>query len=49
VVPAGLPRVPDRPDPDFAPALGYADDAIIDTLVQRTIVCRAAWPTMRAH
>jgi uncharacterized membrane protein YkvA (DUF1232 family) len=35
--------------PDFVPVLGYADDAIIVTLVLRSVVRRAGLPVIRAH
>ena len=35
--------------PDFIPVLGYADDAIIVTLVLRGTVRRAGLPAVRAH
>ncbi|HKS98143.1 MAG TPA: DUF1232 domain-containing protein [Rugosimonospora sp.] len=35
--------------PDFIPVLGYADDAIIVTVVLRSVVRRAGIPTVRAH
>jgi uncharacterized membrane protein YkvA (DUF1232 family) len=35
--------------PDFIPALGYADDAIIVTLVLRSTVRRAGLDAVRAH
>ena len=35
--------------PDFMPVLGYADDAIIVTLVLRSVVRRAGAPVVRRH
>jgi uncharacterized membrane protein YkvA (DUF1232 family) len=35
--------------PDFVPVLGYADDAIIATLVLRSVVRRAGGPAVRRH
>ncbi len=35
--------------PDFIPVLGYADDAIIVTLVLRSVVRRAGLDTVRRH
>ncbi|KHO20425.1 hypothetical protein QQ44_28380 [Mycolicibacterium setense] len=35
--------------PDFIPVLGYADDAIIVTLVLRSVVHRAGLDAVRAH
>lgn len=35
--------------PDFVPILGYADDAIIVTLVLRAVVRRAGLASVRAH
>ena len=35
--------------PDFAPVLGYADDAIIVSLVLRSVVRRAGAPVIRRH
>jgi uncharacterized membrane protein YkvA (DUF1232 family) len=35
--------------PDFVPVLGYADDAIIATLVLRSVVRRAGAPVVRRH
>lgn len=35
--------------PDFIPVLGYADDAIIVTAVQRGVVRRAGLDKVRAH
>jgi uncharacterized membrane protein YkvA (DUF1232 family) len=35
--------------PDFVPVLGYADDAIIVSLVLRSIVRRAGSPAVRRH
>jgi uncharacterized membrane protein YkvA (DUF1232 family) len=35
--------------PDFVPVLGYADDAIIATLVLRSVVRRAGVPAVRRH
>jgi uncharacterized membrane protein YkvA (DUF1232 family) len=35
--------------PDFVPVLGYADDAIIVSLVLRSVVRRAGAPVVRAH
>jgi uncharacterized membrane protein YkvA (DUF1232 family) len=35
--------------PDFIPVLGYADDAIIVSLVLRSIVRRAGAPVIRRH
>ncbi|MEV4603788.1 DUF1232 domain-containing protein [Amycolatopsis sp. NPDC049253] len=35
--------------PDFIPVLGYADDAIVVTLVLRSVVRRAGIDAVRAH
>jgi uncharacterized membrane protein YkvA (DUF1232 family) len=35
--------------PDFVPVLGYADDAIVVTLVLRSVVRRAGEDAVRAH
>lgn len=35
--------------PDFVPVLGYADDAIVATLVLRSVVRRAGAPAVRRH
>jgi len=35
--------------PDFVPVLGYADDAIIVTLVLRSVVRHAGAPVVRRH
>ncbi|WKG06801.1 DUF1232 domain-containing protein [Mycolicibacterium sp. HK-90] len=35
--------------PDFIPVLGYADDAIIVTVVLRSVVCHAGLDAVRAH
>jgi uncharacterized membrane protein YkvA (DUF1232 family) len=35
--------------PDFVPVLGYADDAIIVSLVLRSVVRRAGAPQVRRH
>jgi uncharacterized membrane protein YkvA (DUF1232 family) len=35
--------------PDFVPVLGYADDAIIVSLVLRAVVRRAGAPVVRRH
>lgn len=35
--------------PDFVPVLGYADDAIIVTLVLRSVVRRAGLGAVRHH
>jgi uncharacterized membrane protein YkvA (DUF1232 family) len=35
--------------PDFVPVLGYADDAIIVSLVLRSVVRRAGGPAIRRH
>jgi uncharacterized membrane protein YkvA (DUF1232 family) len=35
--------------PDFVPVLGYADDAIIASLVLRSVVRRAGSPLIRRH
>jgi uncharacterized membrane protein YkvA (DUF1232 family) len=35
--------------PDFVPVLGYADDAILVTLVLRSVVRRAGAPAVRRH
>jgi uncharacterized membrane protein YkvA (DUF1232 family) len=35
--------------PDFIPVLGYADDAIIASLVLRSVVRRAGTPVVRRH
>lgn len=35
--------------PDFVPVLGYADDAIVVSLVLRSIVRRAGAPLVRRH
>ncbi|HLL69599.1 MAG TPA: YkvA family protein [Micromonosporaceae bacterium] len=35
--------------PDFIPIIGYADDAIIVTMVLRSVVRRAGLPAVRRH
>jgi uncharacterized membrane protein YkvA (DUF1232 family) len=35
--------------PDFVPVLGYADDAIVVSLVLRSVVGRAGAPVVRRH
>jgi uncharacterized membrane protein YkvA (DUF1232 family) len=35
--------------PDFVPVLGYADDAIIVSLMLRSVVRRAGAPVLRRH
>ena len=35
--------------PDFIPVLGYADDAIVVTVVLRSVVRCAGLPAVRAH
>jgi uncharacterized membrane protein YkvA (DUF1232 family) len=35
--------------PDFVPVLGYADDAIVVSLVLRSVVRRAGAPVIRRH
>jgi uncharacterized membrane protein YkvA (DUF1232 family) len=35
--------------PDFIPVLGYADDAIVVTVVLRSVVRRAGLDAVRAH
>jgi uncharacterized membrane protein YkvA (DUF1232 family) len=35
--------------PDFVPVLGYADDAIVVSLVLRSVVRRAGAPAIRRH
>jgi uncharacterized membrane protein YkvA (DUF1232 family) len=35
--------------PDFVPVLGYADDAIVVSLVLRSVVRRAGCPVVRRH
>jgi uncharacterized membrane protein YkvA (DUF1232 family) len=35
--------------PDFVPVLGYADDAIVVSLVLRSVVLRAGAPLVRRH
>jgi uncharacterized membrane protein YkvA (DUF1232 family) len=35
--------------PDFVPVLGYADDAIVVSLVLRSVVRRAGLPAVRRH
>ena len=35
--------------PDFVPLLGYADDAILVSLVLRSVVRRAGAPLVRRH
>jgi uncharacterized membrane protein YkvA (DUF1232 family) len=35
--------------PDFVPVLGYADDAIVVSLVLRSVVRRAGGPIVRRH
>ena len=35
--------------PDFVPVLGYADDAIVVSLVLRSVVRRAGAPAVRRH
>jgi uncharacterized membrane protein YkvA (DUF1232 family) len=35
--------------PDFIPVLGYADDAIVVTVVLRSVIRRAGLETVRAH
>jgi uncharacterized membrane protein YkvA (DUF1232 family) len=41
--------IPIDPIPDFIPLLGYADDAILVTLVLRSTVRRAGIAAVRAH
>ena len=45
----GYLAIPIDPVPDFVPVLGYADDAIIVSLVLRSVVRRAGAPVVRRH
>jgi uncharacterized membrane protein YkvA (DUF1232 family) len=46
---AGYLAIPIDLVPDFVPVLGYADDAIIVSLVLRSVVRRAGAPVVRRH
>jgi uncharacterized membrane protein YkvA (DUF1232 family) len=41
--------IPFDPIPDFIPVLGYADDAIVVTVVLRSVVRRAGLDAVRRH